>query len=236
MHVTTGAAVVAQAPHARGQVGVIRSHQAGLPIGAEILGGVKAECRGHTHGSGAAVAPGGANRLGGVFDQCQVKLVGKWLKPIHVGALAIKMDGKQRSQLAVTAAPQMGFNLRGIEIEGNGIDVGKHRTCPGARNRASGGEKTEGSSKNVVSGLHAGDDQGEPERVRSRRAADGFFHSTEVGEVALEGLHLTSQNVLLRGTHPPHRRQNLGANLFILPLQVEQRYGSQRLRPQGMRL
>src|SRR6267143_3580671 len=43
MHVTTGAAVVAQAPHARGQVRVIRSHQAGLPIGAEILGGIKAE-------------------------------------------------------------------------------------------------------------------------------------------------------------------------------------------------
>src|SRR6266851_2581500 len=158
MQVSARAAVVAQAPHVGCQLGVIRSHQASLPIGAEILGGIKAEGCGHAHGPGAAVAPGGANSLGGVFDQCQMKLVGKWLKPIHVGALAIKMDGKQRSQLPVAAAPQVRFNLCGIEIEGSGIDVGKHRTCPGSRNCASGSEETEGSSKNLVPGLHAGGD------------------------------------------------------------------------------
>jgi hypothetical protein len=70
----------------------------------------------------------------------------------------------------------------------------------------------------VVSGLHAGGDQGEPKRVRSRSAADGFFRSAEVGEVALEGLDLTSQSILLRGTHAPHSRQHFGADLIILPL------------------
>ena len=135
------------------------------------------------------------------------------------------MDGKQRSQLPVTAAPQMGFNLGWIEIEGRAIDVGEYRPSPDSRNRAGGGEKTEGSSKNVVSGLHAGGDQGEPKSVGSRRAADSLFRSTEVGEVALEGLDLASQNVLLRGTYPPHCRQHLGADLLKLPLQIEQRYG-----------
>ena len=77
----------------------------------------------------------------------------------------------------------------------------------------------------MVSGLHADSDQGEPKRIRSRRAADGLFRSTEVGEVALEGLHFTSQNVLLRGTYPPHRSQHLGADLLILTLQVQQRHG-----------
>src|SRR5439155_12341682 len=168
MHVSARAAVVAQAPHVRCQLGVIRSHQAGLPIGAEILGGIEAERSGHARGSGATVAPGGADGLGGVFNHRQMKLVGQYLKAIHIGALAIQMDGKQRSQLPVTAVPQTGFNLRWIEIEGSGIDVGKHRTCPGSRNCASGSEETEGSSKNLVSGLHAGGDQGEPKRVRSR--------------------------------------------------------------------
>src|SRR5258708_20359612 len=145
-----------------------------------------------------------------------MKLIGDYLKAIQIGALAIQMDGKQRSQLPVTAAPQMGFNLRGIEIEGSGTDVGKHRTCPGSRNRASGTEETQRSSKNVFSGLHAGGDQGEPKSVRSRRAADAFFRSTEVSEGARERLHLPSASGLFRGTPPPHRRQDLGADSFIL--------------------
>src|SRR6266853_2238189 len=170
MQVSARAAVVAQAPHLRCQLGVIRSHQAGFPIGTEILGGIKAESSCHARGSGATIAPSGPDGLGSVFNHRQMKLAREYLKAIQIGALAIQMDGKQRPQLPVTAAPQMGFDLRWIEIEGSGTDVGKYRTCSGSRNRASGSEETEGSGKNLVSGLHAGGDQGERKSVRSRRA------------------------------------------------------------------
>src|SRR5260370_11829265 len=129
MHVSARAAVVAQAPHVRCQLGVIRSHQAGFPIGAEILGGIKAESSCHARGSGATIAPSGPDGLGSVFNHRQMKLAREYLKAIQIGALAIQMDGKQRPQLPVTAAPQMDFDLRWIESEGSGTDDVYNQPC-----------------------------------------------------------------------------------------------------------
>ena len=121
------------------------------------------------------------------------------------------MNWQQRPKFVTPCAAQKSFDTGGIEIKGKGIDVGKHRTRPGANNGTGRSEETKRSGKDLVAGLNSGGGDGQPQSISPRGAANGVPSATEVGKVALESLNLRPQNVVLRGAHPAYGGQDFGA-------------------------
>src|SRR5580700_3105962 len=127
-----------------------------------------------------------------------MKFVREMLQAVHVGALAIKMNRQQDAELVVLAAAQKTFDLIRIEIECPRIDIGKHGARAGPHDGARRSKKTEWRGEYLISRLHSGGSEGEPQGVGARSATDCVACPTEIGEFALESFNLNPENVLLR--------------------------------------
>ena len=75
------------------QIGIRGGDEAGVSGGAEIFCWIEAERGGIAKGPCRATAPCRSEGLRGVFDQEQVVAAADLAECVHVGALAVKMDG-----------------------------------------------------------------------------------------------------------------------------------------------
>src|ERR1700723_2046660 len=158
-----------------------------------------------------------------------MKFVREMLQAVHVGALAIKMNRQQGAELVVLAAAQKRFDLIRIEIECPGIDVGKYGPRAGPHDGARRSKKTKWRGEYLISRLHSGGSESEPQGVGAGSATDRVACPTETGEFAFESFDLRPKNVLLRCANPLNRRQYLVLHLQILAMQIEQGHAVEAL-------
>ncbi len=128
--------MVAELPHALGHLRTHRGNDACVSVSAQVLGGIETEGGCDTERSRAAPAPLGADGLGGIFDDRNAEFVCDPVECVHVGALAVKMNGKNGAKICRTLCADLPINQRRIEIQRAGIDVHENRRCAGPHNRA----------------------------------------------------------------------------------------------------
>src|ERR1039457_3263805 len=217
MVVAPRTAMVAELPHVLGYLRTVRGDDASVSVSAEVLGGIETEGGGYAERARAASAPLGANRLGSVLDNCDSEFLSIFMnytvECVHVGALDVEMDGKNGAkifgsfcaELPITEVPilqlpilQLGTDERRIEIQGAGIDVHEDRRCARPHNCAGRGKEAECGGDDRVPGLYTGGDERQPERLRSRRTADGAGCSRQGGNLSLERFNLRTEDEALR--------------------------------------
>src|SRR5690348_10183993 len=92
MDVALRAAMIPQSPHMVGGRRIVRGHQPGIAIRAQVLGGVKAERSRDSHASCFFGVPFGADGLRRILDQHHIMLRRNLAQGVHVCALAVEMD------------------------------------------------------------------------------------------------------------------------------------------------
>src|ERR1019366_8153609 len=97
--VTPRTAMVAEPPHVLGHLRTGRGDDARVSVGAQVLGGIETEGGGYTERARTAPAPLGADRLGGVLHNCDSKFLSDAVERVHVGALSVKMHGKNGAKI-----------------------------------------------------------------------------------------------------------------------------------------
>jgi len=126
---------------------------------------------------------------------------------VHVGALAVEVDGENGFD-GFAVEFQGLFDAGWGEVEGEGVDVGEDGAGSGAEDGAGGGEEAEGGGEDGVllmaaGGLGAVADSGggesKPEGVGAAGAADGVGRGAGEGGGALEGFDLGAEDEALRG-------------------------------------
>src|ERR1039458_2101069 len=243
MVVAPGTAMVAELPHVLGYLRTVRGDDASVSVSAEVLGGIETEGGGYAERARAASAPLGANRLGGVLDDCHFELLGIFMnyavESVHIGALPVKMHGKNRanisglgwSGLPVAESPA---NQRRIQIQGAGINVHEDRRCARPHNCAGRGKEAECGGDHRVPGLYTGGDERQPERLRSRRTADGAGCSRQGGNLSLERFNLRTEDEALRIAYASDGGQHLGAEAIVLAAQVQERNSERNSERNGL--
>ena len=150
--VTAGAAVVAEVPHVRSQIQIAGGYQPRVAIGAQILGGIKAECRGCAERSCTPVSPFCPDRLRRIFDDRQMEFICDLLQPVHVSALAVEMYRQQSSDFVRTSSAEPSLHALRIQIQCVGFHVDQHRPCASAHDGTGRCEKAEGSGDYSIAG------------------------------------------------------------------------------------
>src|SRR5436190_296275 len=144
------------------------SDHARVPIGTEILGGIKTESRSYAHRSRPTPTPLRSNCLRRIFHDLHVKFLAESSECLHVSALPVEMDGQNRTNtLARTRAQSLLDPIR-IKVECPRIDVHEYRRSSCPHNRTGRGEEAERSSDDRISSFDAGSHQRQPKRLRSR--------------------------------------------------------------------
>lgn len=166
--------------------------------------------------------------MGSIFDNGDLEFLGDLLKRIHVGALAIQMNGQDGRQILWAVRAKTLADEVGVEVECAGIDVHENGRGPGAHDRASRGEEAERGGDNRIARLDSGGHQREPESFGSGGAAGGCSGSGERGDFALEGLDFRTENESLGVADASDRGQNLVAKAIVLAAQIEERDGVKR--------
>src|SRR6266849_7305867 len=222
-------AVVAELSHALGHLRTGRGDNSRVPVGAQVFGGIETEGGGYTERARSTPAPLGANRLRGVFDDGNREFLGVFLNDavecVHVGALAVKMYGKNRTKIFGSLRLDLPYNERGIQIQRAGIDVDEDWRRARPHNCARRGKEAEGGGDDRVPGLYASGNERQPERLRSGRATDGAGRSCQRGNLTLKRLDLGTENEALRIAHTRDGGQHFFADAIVLASQVKQRNG-----------
>lgn len=173
---------VAQQAELLGDVGVVSRHRAPVPISAKIFAGVEAECGGIAQTAGHASLVAGTTGLRRVLEDQQVVLAGNGANGVHVGYLAIEMDGHDRSR----AGGDSGLDLARVDVIGRRIAVDQHRDGSGIGYSQRGGDKCVGGGDNFVAGANI---IGANDHLQRRIAgidADAILDTAIFGECALE--------------------------------------------------
>ena len=85
-------------------------------------------------------------------------------------------------------------DVLGIEVQGLRVDVGEHGRRADAGDRLGGRVERERGADHLVSATDLQRLEGEDERVRAVRHADGMRNTEEGGGLVLEGLHLRAED------------------------------------------
>jgi hypothetical protein len=129
-----------------------------------------------------------------------------------------------------TSGVEIFFQLRRIKVQRVRIDVKEDGSRSRADDCTGGGEETERSGDDVISGTHSGSQQGQPKSIRARGAADSVRCSAKRCQLPLKSLNFLAKNVVLGRTYPLDGRENLFADGGVLSAEIEQRDRSRPTR------
>src|SRR5664279_6537444 len=121
--VPLAASMVAQTPNVRRQFLVISGDASAIAIGAQVLGGIKAESCGLAQRSCFLIAPLRAESLRSILDKAGAVLLDDTVESVHVGALPVKVYGHHRANLVGTPTLQRGLGRFGIEVQCRRVDI-----------------------------------------------------------------------------------------------------------------
>ena len=116
---------------------------------------------------------------------------------VHVRALAVEMNREQRPEFVVRAAAQKGLDLVGSRFKVCASISANTGRAPTRTMALAEAKKLKGVVRTSISGLHSGGSQSQPQSVGTRGATHSIARAAEVGKLALEGLDLGAQNVVL---------------------------------------
>ena len=171
---------------------VIRDDGAAITEGAKILLDDEAGRDGIAQLADLEGVASSVNRLGIVFNDDQLVLVGDLLDGRHVGALTIQVHGDEAFGLGGDGR----LDLRGINAFGFGVAIDQHGGCPGDPDGFRGGEKSVGVGNDFITFADAEGHEGQPDGIRAVTDTDGVLGAAERCEFLLELLVHGALNIL----------------------------------------
>ena len=151
------AAVNAKHLETLGHGGIVGGDQAAIAGSAEIFGRKETEAAKIAEGSGEAAVVARADGLRGVFHDKKIFGFGDGEDGSEIGGKPEEMDGHD----GFGVCGDGGFDIFGIEIEGDGIDVDEDGLGAELEDGAGGGNEAEGSGDDLVAGTYAGGHESE---------------------------------------------------------------------------
>ena len=124
---------------------------------------------------------------------------------VHVGHLAVEMDGHDR----LRPRRDRRFQLRRIHGERVGFDVHKNRPRAGVADRRHAGDESEGHGDHLVARADAGGEQRKVERARAGIDGDRVLCAAIGGELALEAGDFLAEDILRPRREPSARRHRV---------------------------
>ncbi len=121
--------------------------------------------------------------LGGVFDDGEIMAAGDGEDGVHVGGLAVQMNGED----GAGARGDGGFQLSGVQVVGAGIDVDVNGRGAGVADGGDGGVESVGDGDDLIAGADARGEQGEVQGAGAGVDADGVGDLAIGGEFFFEG-------------------------------------------------
>jgi hypothetical protein len=104
VQVAARTAVIAETAHALGGFSIIADHETAIAVSAQILAGIETEGGRFAHRARTRVAPARSDGLSRVFKHGNPEFSGEAGEGVHVDALAVEMDGQQRTQVVDSPA------------------------------------------------------------------------------------------------------------------------------------
>ena len=165
----------------RAMAALDRGDHARLAGGAEVFGGIKAECGGVSKRAGGNALPLRSKGLRGIFDQQTVAGRCNGGQGGPVGALAVEMDGQDGADGGMLLKAERP-RLR-VEVAGAGIDVRQDGYGAQPEDGAGGGEEGEGGGQDAVARA-ARRRRPSPARVRRFRSRTRWLRWRRSGRAA----------------------------------------------------
>ncbi len=214
-------AVNTEAAQARRPLWIVGRHHAGVAIGAQNLGRIKAEAADRAQRARAVALIFGPKGLSGVLNDGQVVALGHVPERLHFRALAEKVHDQDRFRLG----RDLVLHLERVEVVSRGVDIGEDGPSAQSADGSGRREKRKGRHDHFVVGSHAQSLQGQREGIGAGRASHGMAHPAITGGLLLEGRDFRSQDRLAGGDHAGHGRFKLFLKLLMLRVQIEERHG-----------
>jgi len=215
--VSPGLAVIAQGPDPGGDVIVAGRHEPGVPVRAQVLGGIKGERGGDAEPADRAAPQRRPDGLGRVLQEDQPVGVGERPERTHGGREAEEVDGQDRPR----PRRQGSGDTVGVQGQRGGVDVGEDRSRAHLEDGRGGGHEREGRGDDLVSGAEVERAEEEPERVRSGGHADGVLDAERGSTLGFQRLSLGPQDEPSTPQHAPHRCFDLRLDVGVLTGQIE---------------
>ncbi len=184
-------AVVAQAGHARRQLGVIGGDGAGIAEGAENFCRIKAERGGIAQGAGTPAFVARALRLGRVLHHFQLMPAGDFQDWIHVRRLAVKMH----RQNGPGARSNGRLDEVGIQIVSLLAHVHRHRRGPGEGDTEPGGDESMRRHDDLVARPDVATAQNQVDCIQPVSDAEAVFDAAVLGKLGFKRLQFAAKQV-----------------------------------------
>jgi hypothetical protein len=139
----------------------------------------------------------------------------------HIRQLPEQVDGHDGGGIAGHRRGGRGS----VQVEGSRLDVREYGARTDIVNRTGRREKGEGRGHDLISPPDIQRAQGQQNRVRSARAANGMGYTQRLRHLGLEAIYRRSQDEPLLADQGLHGGENIVRNALMLRDQVEQRNG-----------
>lgn len=184
--VLLAAAVRAKGAGQVGGVVVVGDQQAAITKCPQVLAGEKGVGPSVPYGARMLTLVPRAEGLGAVFDNLEAVLVGNRHDLVHLGRVAVQMNGHEG--LGVRGKSRT--NGGGVDVEGVWVNIREHWGCAHTADAFGGGKKAEGRGDYFVAGADIQGTQGNNQRVGATVQADGVFDAQVRGGFILEGFYV----------------------------------------------
>ncbi len=211
-------AIVAHHPHLLGQLPVIRRERAGVAVSSQVLARIEAEGAKRPDGPGAAPLVPGAVGLAGVLDHRQAVPGGDLEDRVHVGRLAVQVDGHDRPG----AWRDGRFDQSRIDVVRARVDVDPDGRRAGERNCARAGDERSRRRDHLVARADVHRPHAQLERGHAGIQAHRVLRLAVGAKLAFEGGDVTSEDEVGVRDHPTDRGLDLCRDGGLLRLQVNE--------------
>jgi len=190
--VFTSGTVYAHGAGFLGKVIIIGGQQATVAETAEILGGEKAESSEMADGAAGYATVFCAEGLGGILNDIEVVGTRKVHEWVHVGGLAIEMDGDDGSGFL---GDTLG-GVVGIKVEAGRADVAKDWGGTCTSDAAGGSDEGEGGAQHFVAGAYVEGHEGKQEGIGAGGNSNRVLCTKVIANLIFEVIYFRAENKL----------------------------------------
>ena len=180
--------LIAQTAQTIGMSAVVSQHCAAF-AGGELLVGIEAKYCHIAKAAGAVVVEFGADGLTGVFNEDKAVTAGEITERVHIGRNAKGVDNQNGAGARRDGAGHGG----GIEVEGDGVNLGKDGRGANLENCVGHGHKCKGGHDYLVAFADAEREQSEMETGGAGADGYGIGHGVISGQGGFKGWKLGSK-------------------------------------------
>ena len=217
----------AHAAQRLGEVGVVGEDRTAIAIAAERLGREEAGGGGKPAGAEPPSLVAGAKALGGVVEHEHALFSGDRGDRIVIGRLAEQIDRDHRLQLQAVSlgGGDAALQRLDIHVEGDFIDIDKHRRGAGERHHFAGGAEREGRADHRVARADALGHQHHQQRVGAAGAGHHMLGAAECRKISLELHDLRTVDEMTVLEHPADRLVDQVAETAALRDNINEGHG-----------